>query len=93
MTEATKEMLNTTKHQMWKWLGSLFMEPKTTPEGKTVMAASLTKVLTLGMFVCTLVYWWVRPEDVPDMMVYTLWAMLGLKGVHTVSGAVRSFGK
>lgn len=93
MTESTKQMMETTKHQAWKWIGSLFMEPKTTAEGQTVMAASLTKVLTLGMFASTLVYWWVRPENVPDMMVYTLWAMLGVKSVHTVSGAVRSFGK
>lgn len=85
--------MDTTKHQTWKWVGSLFMEPKTGSDGKVYQAASLTKVLTLFCFFLVFIYWWVRPDETPDMMVYTLWAMLGVKSVHTVSGAIRARGK
>jgi len=90
MSEKAKAMLEGTKHQAWKWIGSLFMAPKTNAKGETELAASLTKVLTLGMFVALLVYWYVAPDRVPDSMVYTLWGMLGLKATHMVSGAIRA---
>lgn len=90
MTAVAKKLVETTKHQMWKWLGSMFMDCKTGADGQTYMAVSLTKVLTLFMFAGVMVYWYADPETVPDMMVYTLWAMLGVKSVHTVSGAIRA---
>jgi len=90
MTEQTKHLVESTKHQMWKWLGSMFMEPKTGADGETHMAASLTKVLTLVLFIGVFIYWYASPETVPESMVQTLWAMLGVKSVHMVAGAIRA---
>lgn len=77
------------KHQSWKWLGAMFMEEKGNGKGETHLATSLTRVLTLGMFISVTVYWWVMPETVPATMVQTLWGLLGLKGATKVAEAVR----
>ena len=82
--------LAATKHHAWKWIGALFMEPKSDGNGKTVLAASLTKVLTLAMFAGLMTYWWVSPDKVPDSMVQTMWGLLGMKSVQMVGNAIRS---
>ena len=90
MTEAQKAALAVSpKHQAWKWIGSLFMERKADAAGEMHLAASLTRVLTLALFISVSVYWWVKPTDVPASMVHTLWGLLGLKGVYSIADAVR----
>ena len=73
MTEVTKgivtSMVDGTKYQSWKWIGALIMVPKTTADGETHLAVSLTKVtkiLIIGMimtiFIAMLSMWVTRPE-------------------------------
>ena len=97
------KVLETTKHQSWKWLGALVMKPKTNAKGETHLAVSLTKVqkaITLLMavilFTAMMVLWLVKPEalaggvtdPIPGSMINTFWALLGLGGVQMVSGAI-----
>lgn len=74
-----------TKRTIWKYLGSMIMEPKG-PAGQLGM--SFHKTLGLGMMGWALVMWtpqsWTTGQ-LPDMAVYTLWALLGLKAVSKVA--------
>lgn len=51
MTEETKgkiaKVVDVTKHQSWKWLGSLIMKPKNDAAGNSHMAVDFTKLQKL----------------------------------------------
>lgn len=72
----------------WKYLGAMFMETK-----NGYLAVSFTRLLGLILFIVCLGIWttayFVDPNesgtcvtwDIPDGMLYTLWWLLGIKGV------------
>lgn len=70
------------KHFAWKWFGSMFMELKPSEvAGEVHQALSLTRVLTLATFLGCFGIWLIQGTNPPDTMVYTLWSLVGLKGV------------
>lgn len=72
----------------WKFFGALFMENK---DG--VQAVSLHRLLGLTTYVACMALWIIVPErTVPDAMIYTLWAMLGINGAAKVAGIVKGTG-
>ena len=95
-----------TKHQAWKWIGSMFMETKTDPTtGEQHLVLGLTRIMATVLFIAMMVLWLKKTEimsssqapeikslldPIPGSMLYTFWALLGLKGVNTVSDAVKS---
>lgn len=94
MSEETKAKLSkafdTTKHQAWKYLGSMFMELKPGADGQQHQALSLTRVLTLVTF-CGCFGMWLMAETEPmDSMLYTLWGLLGLKGADKFASSKKA---
>ena len=87
------DIADTVKFNIWRWLGSLFMEPKLDPTGQEVPALSLTRVLSLFVF-GTMVWMWVTAPEatdpIPSSLLHTFWTLLGLKGVNKVVEAVRT---
>lgn len=84
MTEENKQKIKKTS---WKFFGAMFMRTK---EGE--QAVSLTKVLTLGVFVFCVSGWsiemfWSHKAMVPEMAVYTLWTLLGAKAGKDVASS------
>lgn len=72
----------------WKFLGALIMEEK-----NGVQAVSLNRLLGLTTYVACMVLWIALPDrTVPDAMIYTLWAMLGINGAAKVACIVRGSG-
>ena len=100
------KMSNFTKYQAWKWVGSMFMETKTDPAtGEQHLAMGLTRIMALALFVAMMVLWLTKTEivdstqvpglkvlldPIPNSMLYTLGGLLGLKGVNTVTDAVKA---
>ncbi len=90
------EMVAKTKHTVWKYLGAMMMEEK---DGH--QAVSYTRTLGVVLFACCLVAWMVKAfmvpgegempsvGDLPDMMVYTLWSLIGIKGAKDVAKGLK----
>lgn len=78
------EMVDKTKHTIWKYLGAMMMEEK---DGH--QAVSYTRTLGVVLFACCLVAWMVKGGDLPDMMVYTLWGLIGIKGAKDVAKGLK----
>lgn len=77
--------LQKVKTGVWKYFGSMFMEQK---RGKE--AVSLHRVIAAILFVACMVLWHMPERAVPDTMIYTLWGLLGINGVHKAAGALKS---
>ncbi len=81
------------QHNLWKYIGAMFMSEK-----NGVQAMSLSKVLTAILFIACVVMWavgktneaGVEIDPIQDSQLYTLWGLLGLRGVSTMSGAIRT---
>ena len=73
------------KRSLWQWVGSMFTERKLDSDGVMAMAMSLTRVLTLILFLGCLGVWLIKGIEPPPSMVHTLWGLLGLKGVSKVA--------
>jgi hypothetical protein len=74
---------------LWKFIGALVMEEK-----NGVQAVSLTKLLALTTYAACMYLWMHVREDgvvtvVPDAMLYTLWALLGINGTSKVAGILK----
>lgn len=103
MTEETKSKLtavaDATKHQAWKWLGALVMEPKSDGNGGTALAVSLSKLQKLlslamaGVLFGVMLWMWVaKPEAVAETASVTdpipdsmLYTLWGLLGIAGVN--------
>jgi hypothetical protein len=100
-----KKASDFTKHQAWKWIGSMFMETKTDPTtGEQHLVLGLTRIMATVLFTAMMVLWLKKTEiissvqvpdikslldPIPNSMLYTFWSLLGLKGINTVSEAVK----
>lgn len=82
MTEAQK---NKVRKGVWKYCGAMFMEDKNGEQ-----AVSITRVFASVLFLFCLSGWGLEALDasafaVPDMAVYTLWSLLGVKASKDVA--------
>jgi len=99
MAEAKSKLVTATKHQAWKWLGALVMEPKSDGNGDTAMAVSLSKLqkllslaMAIALFITMLVMWVAKPEAVVETASVTdpipdsmLYTLWGLLGIAGVN--------
>jgi len=77
------QITGVTRQTIWRFFGALFMEAK---DG--VQAVSLNRVLSLGTYIAAMVMW-LGDKAVPDSMLYTLWALLGINGAAKVASVIK----
>ena len=84
-TVLTLPLVPRLRYGLWRWVGSMFTERKPNSDGVYTLAMSLTRVLTLVLFLGCLGVWLIKGVEPPPSMVHTLWGLLGLKGVAKVA--------